>query len=407
MSTRTRLAFAVLLLSACGSGDGERAGSTALDSAGVHLVTSMLPAWGNDGGWRVDSTPVLSIGDASHADAVLLVDVAGARILKDGRIAVANGADHAVLFFTAKGARDGRFGREGSGPGEFRGVSLVGVRHDSLLLWDAQLDRATVAPIAGGTPRVLQFGKGDTTAAARFGFAPLDLFADGALLLAGRTGASSADRGGVRRDPVPLRRAPWDGSLGRQIAVVPGSENIVASGPGFVTVFERPFGHRTHTIAVGNQLLVSTGDFDGVMLFDSTGTLTAIWRLDRARRAVPPSDVEAVTARRTDQLNQLPPEYAEAIHNVVKDIGFPTVLPPFDAVLRDDTGAIWLRNDVGPVLRDSIPRSWTVLDATGRWLGEVTMPRRVEVQQITSDRVLGVWRDEDGVEHLRLYRLRR
>lgn len=407
MRASTLIAAAVILASACGAEDGERAGSTVRDSAGVRLVTSMAPAWGNGAGWRVDTSPMVSIGDASQQDAVLLVEVGGARILQDGRIVVASGGDRAVLFFTAKGARDGRFGRDGSGPGEFRGVSLVGVHHDSLLLWDAQLDRATVAPLDGGTPRILEFGKGDTTGASRFGFAPLDIFSDGALLLAGRTGASSSDRGGVRRDPVPLRRAGWDGTIGQQLAVVPGSENIVVTGAGFVTVFERPFGHRTHTIAAGSELLVSTGDFDGVMLFDSLGTLTAIWRLDRARRAVPPSDVEAVSARQTDQLNQLPPEYAEPIHEIVKDLGFPTVLPPFDAILRDATGATWLRNDVGPVLRDSIPRSWTVLDPEGRWLGEVTMPLRVEVQQITADRVLGVWRDADGVEHLRLYRLRR
>ncbi len=407
MRCAARIALIALLASACGSDGGSSRGVTVTDSAGVHLVTSMAPAWSDGNGWRVDATPVLSIGDASQVDAVLLVEVAGARILGDGRLAVANGADRAVLFFTAKGARDGRLGGDGSGPGEFRAVSLIGLRNDSLVLWDAQLDRATIAPLDGGTSRILLIGKGDTTSASRFGFAPVDLFEDGALLLAGRTGASSNDQGGVRRDPVPLRRAGWDGTIGRQLAVVPGSENIVASGPGFVTVFERPFGHRTHTIAAGNELLVSTGDFDGVMLFDSLGTLKAIWRLDRARRAVSPSDVEAVTERRTQQLNQLPPEYAEAIHAVVKDIGFPTVLPPFDAILRDATGATWLRNDVGPVLRDSIPRTWTVLDSTGRWLGEVTVPPRVEVQQITKDRILGVWRDDDDVEHLRLYRLRR
>jgi hypothetical protein len=29
------------------------------------------------------------------------------------------------------------------------------------------------------------------------------------------------------------------------------------------------------------------------------------------------------------------------------------------------------------------------------------------VQQITADRIVGVWKDADEVEHVRLYRLRR
>ena len=110
---------------------------------------------------------------------------------------------------------------------------------------------------------------------------------------------------------------------------------------------------------------------------------------------------------RIAQLNQMPKPFADAIHEVTKDVGYPSVLPSFDAMLRDATGAIWLRNDVGPVLRDSIPRDWTVLDATGRWLGTVTVPRRLQVQQITADRIVGVWKDADEVEHVRLYRLRR
>jgi hypothetical protein len=48
-----------------------------------------------------------------------------------------------------------------------------------------------------------------------------------------------------------------------------------------------------------------------------------------------------------------------------------------------------------------------VLDREGRWLGQVTTPARLEVYQVTRDRVIGVWRDENDVEHLRVHRLSR
>jgi hypothetical protein len=406
----TRLpALALLLITTgCATGEpGDRAGVVVTDSAGIRITTSTAPAWRTGEGWRVDTTPALSIGDATRTDAVLLVEVGGVRLLADGRIAVADGGEHAVRFFTAAGDRDGKLGGNGSGPGEFRGLTLVGLLGDSLLVWDPQLDRATVVAPNGTVGRSFRIAAGDTTSGTRFGFAPVDIFEDGTLLLAGRTGASSNDQGGVRRDPVPLRRALRTGAVGERLAVVPGTENIVVAGKGFVTVFERPFGRRTLSITAGKQLVVSTGDFDGVLRFDSTGVLGEIWRLDRARRAVSATDVEAVAARRSVQLNQLPKEYADAIFAITKDVGYPGVLPPFDAMVRDVTGALWLRQDVGPVLRDSIPHTWTVLDTKGRWLGEVTTPRRLEVHQITRDRILGVWKDDDEVEHIRLYPLRR
>jgi hypothetical protein len=396
----------VLTLAACGAGD--RGGmSTVTDSAGIRLVTSVVPAWSEGKGWRLDTTPLLDIGAAAEDEGDFLQDVSGVRLLADGRIAVANGVEQSIVYFDDQGVRAGRLGGNGEGPGEFRGVTIVGLLGDSVLAWDPQLDRVTVVTPEGTAGRMFRLVEQDTASLSRFGFVPVDIYPDGSLLLAGRVGASNTEQGGVRRDPVPMRRAPATGTTGTPLVVVPGSENIVVTGKGFVTMFERPFGLRTTTVASGTDLLVSTGEFDGVMVFDSTGTLKAVWRIDRPRRAVSDRDIEEVTAMRVAQLNQMPKPFADAIHEVTKGVGYPGVLPSFDAMLRDATGAIWLRHDVGPVLRDSIPREWSVLDATGRWLGVVTMPRRLQVQQITADRVVAVWKDADEVEHVRLYRLRR
>ncbi len=394
-------------LTAC-AGDAPRgADVTVTDSAGMEIVTSVAPAWKRGRGWRVDTVPLLSIGDRAESGAAFFQGIGGARLLSDGRIAVANGVERSVVYFDAAGERVGRLGGEGEGPGEFRGISLVGALGDSVLAWDPQLDRATLITPDGAVARTFRFAERDTSTISRFGFTPVDLSADGTVLLAGRVGASNSEKGGVRRDPVPLRRGFVDGTVGRQLVVVPGSENVVVTGTSFVTMFERPFGLRTTTVASGSHLMVSTGEFDGVMRFDSVGTLASVWRIDRPRRAVAETDVAVVLAMRVEQLNQLPRAFAEAVHAALEGVGYPGVLPTFDAMLRDETGALWLRNDVGPVQRDSIPRQWTVFDPRGTWLGEVQLPRRVEVQQITRDRILGIWKDDDEVEHVRLYRLRR
>ena len=53
-----------------------------------------------------------------------------------------------------------------------------------------------------------------------------------------------------------------------------------------------------------------------------------------------------------------------------------------------------------------VPSVWSVFDAQGRWLGDVTLPARFSPMDIGADYVLGVARDEDGVETVAMYTLR-
>ena len=47
------------------------------------------------------------------------------------------------------------------------------------------------------------------------------------------------------------------------------------------------------------------------------------------------------------------------------------------------------------------------MDAEGTWLGNVAIPDRFTVSDITMQAVLGVWRDELDVEHPQVLRLSR
>ncbi|MES2304941.1 MAG: hypothetical protein V4558_05515 [Gemmatimonadota bacterium] len=399
--------FAVaLLVSAC-SGEKKPVSNTVTDSAGVRIVTSTSPAWGDKAEWQLDTSAVLSIGEATGPNHVLLVEVNGVRLLSNGGIAVASGGEKSVLFFDKRGVEVGRTGRAGSGPGEFRSVHLVGTSSDSLLIWDAQLDRATLISPDGKVVRRFALARRDTSAATRFGFVPAGIFGDGTLLLSGRSGAATGDKSGWRRDTIPLRRASALGTIGAPIVTVPGSEALAVISKKFVSIIERPFGNRTVIATRGTSTLVGTGNIDGVMVYDSIGRMVSSYRVDRARRLIPQSDLAALGFQQGEQLRQLPPDFANELRRLYSEIGVPATLPATYQMVVDATGAIWLRDDVGPIMRDSIPPRWTVLDAEGRWLGAITLPRRFELHQITADRVVGVIRDENDVEYVRVYRLKR
>ena len=401
MRSVTLGAVTCMALMAC----GDSGSSSVTDSAGIAITTSTAPTWGEPPEWTIDSTPLLAIGDARDSAAVLLIGVTGVRLLGDGRIAVVSNDEKAVLYFDEQGRPAGRTGRVGQQPGEFRQVILAGARHDSLLLWDYELDRATVVDPGGRVDRTFGFTATDTS--ARYGFGPAGWFDDGSILVAGRIGARTGEASGVRRDPVPLRRASGTGVVGDSIGTVPGNEQFVVATGRYVSSMERAFGRRSVIGVRGTSTLVATGDRDEVMVFDRRGRLDALWRIARPARAIDPKDTTVLALRQRAQMSQLPPEFAAAMRRAIDSTGLPAALPPYDQMVVDETGATWLRDDVGPIRRDTAASRWTVIDGKGRWLGSVVTPARFVVHQVTRDRIAGVWTDPDGVEQVHLYRLHR
>ena len=282
---------------------------------------------------------------------------------------------------------------------------LVASADDSLYLWDSELDRMTVIGPGGRIERTFAFASGDT--AARYGFGPAGRFRDGSLLVAARLGATIGERSGMRREMIPLRRASATGAVTDTIGSIPGNEQLVVSTDRYVSSMERPFGRRSVIGTSGNRTLVTTGDRDEVLVISPVGRVEALWRIERAARPLDSLDTRIQRARLQAQAAQLPPAFAAAMISAVEAAGFPVVLPPYDQLIVDETGAVWLRDDVGPVRRDTVAHRWTVRDSRGRWLGAVVTPSRFVVHQVTKDKVVGVWTDEDGVEQVRIYRLRR
>lgn len=397
-----------MLAAAIGCADGDAGGgNTAIDSSGVTVVTSTSPAWQSGIRWEFDRTPDVEVGDASSANSTLLLTVTGARLLEDGRYAVSLNDEKVVRWFDEDGREAGLFGRDGEGPGEFRGISMIGMLGDSLLVWDFRLARATVIAPGGEGSRTFRFSSSDSSTTTRYGFGLSGVFSDGRLLLAGQSGTTTGDRSGYRRDTIPLVLATAAGEVRHLITAVPGNERVAIATEQIVTSRERPFGARTAIAIDGNSVLVSVGDVDEVRRYSADGGLLAIYRLDRARRTIPASDIAIQGDRLRGQVEQLPDGLAEAFAAALMDAGLPSVYPAHDRILVDATGAIWLREDIGGERSDREDRRWTILSPDGRWLGSLTTPMRFAVHQVTDDRVIGIQRDEYGVELFRTHRLNR
>ena len=104
---------------------------------------------------------------------------------------------------------------------------------------------------------------------------------------------------------------------------------------------------------------------------------------------------------------------AERQRQDLRDDPYAAEVPAFSQLLADRTGRLWVRQahladapragnlNTSPL----VPSVWSVFDPNGRWLGDISMPAFFQPMDIGQDYVLGVARDEDGIETVVLYRM--
>lgn len=110
----------VLATAACADSGAVPDGSahTVRDSAGIEIVESgaigsVAPVELRD--------PLLDLGAVDGPAEYLFSWVGAVALLDDGRLAIADRSNR-IRFYESDGSYFGSFGREGDGPGEFRGI---------------------------------------------------------------------------------------------------------------------------------------------------------------------------------------------------------------------------------------------------------------------------------------------
>ena len=157
--------------------------------------------------------------------------------------------------------------------------------------------------------------------------------------------------------------------------------------------------------AVGPEgALITDGRAPEIREYDVEGRLRRILRVDEVQRAVTPEMIQA----RIDYAYTLGPA-ATGISNGVwerryAETPIPDVLPAFESLLVDEMGWLWAEVYGWDPTK---PNEWMVFDPEGRAHGIVATPVGLEVRWIGEDRILGVSKDEFGVEYVRQHALKR
>lgn len=377
------------------------------DSAGVRIVENTRPQWPAGRGWTLSSQPMLDIGGGDDT-LYHLVTVMGAARLTSGEVAVAAMSSGNVRVFDARGRHVRTIGRSGRGPAEF--LQVMGLHRasgDTLVVVDSRDEYEYFTPQGQHVRRLQLPGR----IAGEF-FSQYLLMSDGSLV------GFSWPQG---RRPEPGR---WIDSAS-VLRVQPGSDPVVVRRHPVVEYTKRSPNPYTQAVAFGSYgRMASSGDgyFFGfpqryeVSLHRPDGSVTQVIRAPFAATALPR---DLVDRYKDSQLNlpaegggPVPPRLQEQRRQMVEAVTFAERLPAFSVLKVDAQRNLWVRDyypeqemvsGFASVL--STPTSWRVFNTDGTWLGTVTMPARFNPMDIGADYVLGLWRDADDVEHVRLYRL--
>lgn len=372
--------------------------------------------------YRVPEQPRLHIGSVDD-DATSLFRVTDAMRLRDGRILIADGGARELKFFDAGGTHLRLIGREGDGPGEFRGLHRI-----------AELDDGRIAALDILLRRVTVFspdGRLDHTrpVASEFdepGVRPLPegLLADGTLVAIQEVAHAGVEaRYGDYPSSVLTHSAPIvqpvridsAGEVAALGAPVAGSETVremrSSTEGGMINIaggnVSPPFIHALLVAVRGARVALGPTDDYLVGTFDADGSLRVVSE-EVERQPIPEGAreawVDAWVSRYPSRGEQR--EWRDRYEAFLASDLAPETLPPFKSLDLQEGGRVWMEA-YDPAREADGPSRWIVADPAGRGglAGIVELPPGFEPHDIGADYVLGVWQDEFGIEYVRVYDL--
>jgi len=395
--------MSISFLAACGSDGGAASTATVRDSAGVAIVENAGTGatWSDRQPWLVREEPEVDIGTLEGEEPYQLFRVTGALRLSDGRIVVANGGSSELRYFDANGEFLMSAGRQGSGPGEFERLGWVrSMPGDSVFAYDSSTRRVSVFDAAGEFVRSFQV----TSPGERQFPLAQGMFDDGKVLVMNLNlfGADGPPPDGYQRRSDTYQVFSSQGELESEIGSFLGAETFMRSGREggntFISIAQIPFGHSPSAVAAGEHLVYGSSDTYEYGVYARDGSLLRIVRRAFEPRGVTDADLAAFIDRQVEDREGQ--QTRAEVEKQYADMPLPNTMPAYDDIERDAEGNIWVR-DFSPDV--DAPRTWTVFDSVGQMRGSLTVPAGVSVLQIGTDYVIGRWRDDLDVEHVRVY----
>lgn len=371
-----------LCMPACDEAQEPSAGAvTVVDSAGIRIVSHRAGPFLD----TVPLEPVLSIGREGDPDYEFF-RVRQVSPLASGNVVVANGGTSELMFYGPDGEYLRRVGRRGEGPSEFGFLTTVYTRAgDTLTVRDPRRRRLVHFDSSGTFVRGESFAEELTSASptSMCVFPGLrGLLADGTRLTAGWGCMEFTGADGVRptMTTIVLARGERRDTIGRF-----NTNNVWerAGGRGRDAFDLIPFSHVMGWATGRDRVFISQGFDYSVLVYDSTATLTHIFR----EELTPPPVTGEDRDRYVRELRAQEREHPD-------DVPFPDRFAAYRRLMVSHEGELWARWADRPT--EEMTR-WTVYSADGRTIRRVVLPE-IEIHAIRDGRIYGHTESELGIQ---------
>lgn len=327
-------------------------------AGGLISIHSDRPAWRDSlDAWSLVEDVRYGSDDGTSGE---LIDPMSFTASDDGHLYVVDRKPPVVKVYAPDGSFVRTFGREGSGPGEFR-VGFIAVRGDRIALHDPEEGRTTVFDTSG------TLIKSAVTFCCIWG----DIVIDTAMRIVIPAFVASPSnepfRGSVyvryRTDLTPVDTLLVPGSSAQRgwtFSATDGSGREVLSMRTPIPLLPRaqhtlhPWGGVVRGVSDQYRLVrAPTGS-------DSTWVASRAWTGDRIPDPIRKARLEVAIKSVAGRVGEASARQTARLDDI------PSVAPAYTRLGVDEEGNIWLWQLLGS---DSTQTTWDVLDARGAWLG--------------------------------------
>ena len=366
--------------------------STSRDSLGVRIVESVVPRWDEGAEWRIEEEPVVDLVATGSGEMHTFFRVRDVLRASGDHLVVADWASQQVRVYDSGGRFVRVFGGPGEGPGEFRSLRAVVLKHDGRLV------ATDFSPGGKGAEFDIDSGLVATFRMPQ-GVYPLQHPVPSDVVWGLEGGAATDGEGlgeGLQRPLATIVRLSEDRTSGDAVASVPGDEAVIVPEGDAIPLM----GRRTHVVPTGDgEVVLGTSDaLEYSMLDGRTGELRMIARILGVPLAVSREEVER------ERRVWLGPDPSPFTRDLLARLPAPAEKPAYQRMIVDVESNVWAGEYLGLARRHD-PQKWYVWDSSGVWLGIVETPARFELMRVGGDEVFGVRRDLNEVESPQVLRL--
>lgn len=394
----------LVLTAACATSDATPEwGGTIADSAGIPLVQNPDQGlWAPGESWTV--VEELSIGSLEGDAAFQFGQIAGVDVDAAGNLYVADQQAQEIRVFDATGAHLRTIGAPGAGPGELgRAVSGVFVVGEEVVV--ADLGNARISRFAtDGT-----FLAGDRIDLAAGVPLRMDITTGGRLAAQYRN-MNPADTTSPAGDPIAT--LALGGQAPDTLAVLPPGQSVqIRGGQARIRQFDP---EPIWDADTDGRIVAAMNDGWRFQVWGPDGTLQRIITRPYTRKPFTERDRQVFKDAMLGLFQQqgVP---SEAAQQVLSQMEFADHYPAFVSLAIGPQGSLWVQHfrtgdEVAGAegtfdIQDLGSTTWSVFEAEGRYLGDVTFPGKYQPLRSIGDRIYGVARDELDVQSLKVYRV--